>query len=136
MAEPVAHGACLCGEVTFSIAGELREVIACHCGQCRRTSGHFWASTAAPRAAVHFEKDATLRWFQSSEKAARGFCAKCGASLFWSHSDRPTLSIAAGALEVPTGLKMGGHIFFADASDYYRIHPDEPVTAGSSVEVS
>ena len=40
-------GGCHCGAVTYSIAGSVREVIYCHCGQCRRQSGHFVAATAA-----------------------------------------------------------------------------------------
>jgi len=35
-------------------------------------------------------------------------------------------------LDGPTGLNTGAHIFFDDASDYYRVHPDEDTIGGSS----
>jgi len=35
-----AIGGCLCQAVRYEIHGPLRDVIACHCTQCRRTSGH------------------------------------------------------------------------------------------------
>ena len=36
---------CLCGVVRYEVRGPLRPVIACHCTQCRRTSGPFVAAT-------------------------------------------------------------------------------------------
>ncbi len=41
-----ATGGCLCGAVRYELQGRLRAVVACHCGQCRRTSGHYVAATA------------------------------------------------------------------------------------------
>ena len=39
-------GSCECGAVVFELSGKLRDVVACHCGQCRKTSGHYWAATS------------------------------------------------------------------------------------------
>ena len=41
------RGSCECGEVTFSVTGPLSPTFACHCSQCRKTSGHYWAATVA-----------------------------------------------------------------------------------------
>ncbi|MDB3912880.1 GFA family protein, partial [Paracoccaceae bacterium] len=41
-------GSCECGAVVFELSGKLRDVVACHCGQCRKTSGHYWAATSGP----------------------------------------------------------------------------------------
>ncbi|WP_290537184.1 hypothetical protein [Alcanivorax sp.] len=32
-------GSCLCGGVTFEIAGELAPIQVCHCQQCRKAQG-------------------------------------------------------------------------------------------------
>lgn len=111
-------GSCLCGAVHFSVTGPLRPVVACHCVQCRKTSGHFVAATSALREGVEIEGEVT--WFQSSESARRGFCGVCGSSLFW---DGPgvNLSIHAGSLDLPTGLSLVGHIYCGDKGDYYEI---------------
>jgi hypothetical protein len=45
-------GSCLCGAVKFKVEGELKPADACHCTQCRRTSGHYWVSTDVPRQAL------------------------------------------------------------------------------------
>ena len=62
-------GSCLCGAVAFSVSGPLRDVTSCHCSQCRKTSGHYWAATGAPIAAISFSRDDGLRWYRSSGAA-------------------------------------------------------------------
>ena len=119
------RGGCLCGAVTFETKADLREVLVCHCSQCRRSSGHLWAATAAPADKVTIHGRDDLRWYRSSDRAQRGFCSRCGSSLFWKRDGSSSLSISAGCLELPTGLRTGSHIYVEDASDYYAIHPDE-----------
>lgn len=111
-------GSCLCGQVTFVVKGELRPVIACHCRQCRKTSGHHVAATSARRDKVAISGEVT--WYGSSADARRGFCGICGSNLFWDGAGE-NLSIFAGTLDQPTGLRLSGHIFCADKGDYYEI---------------
>ena len=56
--------------------------------------------------------------------ARRGFCAECGSSLFWDSPNRGTISIAAGTLDSPTGLRVAGHWYVWQAGDYYDA-PDD-----------
>ena len=114
----MADGGCLCGAVRYAVEGPLRPVVACHCSQCRRTSGHHVAATSAPRGSVRVRGEVT--WHASSEQARRGFCGVCGSNLFWDGGG-DNLSIMAGTLDGPTGLAMAGHIFVADGGDYYAI---------------
>lgn len=121
-----ASGSCLCGKVVYAVNGPLSDVIYCHCAQCRKTSGHYFAATSCKREHLNITVDEGLRWFQSSPEAQRGFCNRCGSSVFWSHKDAPTITIAPGSLDLPTGLKAAVHIFVADASDYYTIDDGLP----------
>lgn len=105
-------------------------MILCHCSQCRRTHGHFAAYTSAARSLVVFHADATLRWYESSAEARRGFCSTCGASLFWEPTGESRFSIAAGCLDTPTGLTASCHVFVEDAADYYTITDDLPRHGG------
>ena len=120
-ATPRAHGRCLCGAVAYEVRGPLRDVVNCHCGQCRRTHGHVGAYTRVRRADLVMTEARGLKWYASSDKARRGFCQVCGASLFWDPSGGETTAIAAGSLDAPTGLKTIRHIFVADKGDYYTI---------------
>ena len=119
-----ATGACLCGGVRFEVRGPMRDVIVCHCGQCRRTHGHVAAYSSTAQADVVFHEQATLKWYASSDRARRGFCSECGASLFWEPLGEGRLAVAAGCLNTPTGLKIERHVFIDDAADYYEIPED------------
>ncbi len=122
---PSYTGGCLCGAVRFEIEGPLRDVVNCHCGQCLRFHGHYAAYSAASRNRVlMLDPDAQLKWYRSSRHARRGFCAHCGSSLFWDRSDAETLSVAAGSLDQPTGLRTYAHIFTAQLADYYTLTDD------------
>ncbi|MEM9710303.1 MAG: GFA family protein [Pseudomonadota bacterium] len=122
-----ATGSCLCGAVTYRVTGRLRPVVACHCLQCRKTSGHFVAATSAPREAIEITGDVT--WYRSSPEAYRGFCPICGSSLFWDGPGQ-NMSIHAGTLDGATGLETAGHIFAAHKGDYYEISDDLPRAEG------
>jgi hypothetical protein len=124
--EELHTGGCLCEGVRYRIRGALRGVIACHCSQCRRTSGHHVAMTSAPAANVTLICSEPLRWYKSSDTAERGFCGECGSNLFWRQFGGDTISIAAGTLDTPTQLKLEEHIFVADKSDYYSIDDHAP----------
>lgn len=115
-----ASGGCLCGAVRYEVRGPLSDVHACHCGQCRRQSGHFVAAASARRSDFVLVAEESLAWYRSSEAAKRGFCATCGSALFWDGGD-DDVSINVGSLDQPTGLKIESHIFVDDKADYYEI---------------
>ena len=75
---------------------------------------------------MKFVDDNGLKWFRSSNKARRGFCQECGASLFFEYLGGSTISIAAGMLDFSEGLKTVEHIFFNDKPDYYEIDDELP----------
>ena len=120
------RGSCLCGGVHFEVVGELPAPDACHCTLCRKQSGHYFVSTDVPRAAVTIHGAEHVTWFQSSEKVQRGFCSKCGASLFWDPIHRDWIGIAMGAFDGPTDTKLAIHIFLAEKGDYYDLSDDVP----------
>jgi hypothetical protein len=114
-------GSCLCGAVKFQVEGELRPPDGCHCIQCRKTSGHYWASTDVPRKALKVEGEFNVAWYRSSEKVQRGFCSTCGASMFWDPIHKDFIGVAMGAFDAPTNTKLAIHIYVADKGDYYDI---------------
>ena len=119
--EKGGSGGCLCGGVRYRVDGPLYDVGACHCSQCRKTTGHYFVAASCARADLTFEADETLAWYESSPRARRGFCSRCGSTLFWEGKERDEIDILAGSLDMPTGLTMTYHIFTADKGDYYEI---------------
>lgn len=124
------RGSCLCGAVVFEVEPPPGDVSLCHCTQCRRQSGHFWAASPVPPERLRLVEDRGLRWFRASPGAGRGFCGFCGAFLFWQSDDREAVYFAPGALDGPSGLRVDRQIFTEDAGDYYS--PSGPPPGPSS----
>ena len=121
------RGQCLCGSVVYELHGPLRDVIVCHCVECRRWGGHFAAMTAVPRHRLVLRRAGGLRWIDSPDSelhARRGFCFECGSSLFWEAPGRDTVSVAAGTLDGDPGIRTIGHIWTEQAGTYYAL-PDD-----------
>ncbi len=114
-------GSCLCGDVAYEITGPLRQVIACHCIQCRKITGNFMAATDANHEDFKLTAETGLTWYRSSDFASRGFCLTCGSTLFWQKENADRISIAAGTIDGETGLKTIRHIYCDFAGDYYDI---------------
>jgi hypothetical protein len=120
----VFHGGCLCGDVRYEATGPLRDVVACHCSQCRKTSGHFAAMTSVPLARFKVTEESGLAWYQSSDRARRGFCKHCGGNLFWKPEGEDRISITGGSFDGPLGVETSLHIYCAYKGDYYAIDAD------------
>ncbi|MBS0384011.1 MAG: GFA family protein [Proteobacteria bacterium] len=119
-------GSCLCGAVRFEVAGDLPAPDACHCTQCRKSSGHYFVSSDVARAAVAIHDGDNISWYRSSEKVRRGFCKTCGSSLFWDPIERDWIGIAMGAFDTPTNTHIHVHVYAGEKGDYYGIADDAP----------
>ena len=118
----MGSGRCICGAVAFEVNGPLRDVVLCHCTECRRWAGHVWAASAAAMEDLTFTEERGLKWIDSPDSAhdaRRGFCGECGSSLFWQVPGSEQISIAAGCLDAPTGITTMGEIWTDSAGDYY-----------------
>ena len=123
------EGGCLCGSVRYAVHGPLREILVCHCVECRRWAGRAWTATAARAADLEIRETGDLRWIsspQSDHGAERGFCSACGASLFWRIPGGERVSLAAGTLDEPSGLRVAAHIWVDHAAEWERPDSDIP----------
>ena len=77
-------------------------------------------------------KKGSLKWFKSSKHNKRGFCGKCGSSLFGASDQWPFVSISAGSLNEPTGLKLAVHSWTEESADYWSFDPKLPRRRGPS----
>jgi hypothetical protein len=119
-------GGCLCGAVRFETTGPLREVIFCHCSQCRKQTGLYIAATSVKSDALDLRGAENITWFASSEFAKRGFCSTCGTPLFWKPNDEARYAILAGAFDDPSCLTPGYHICTEGRAGFYEINDGLP----------
>jgi hypothetical protein len=130
-----ATGGCLCGAVSFEVRGPLRDVMICHCEECRRWTGYLGGFTSTRAEHLSISDETALRWIdspRSDRHARRGFCVECGSSLFWAPAGGERVNIAAGTLDRPTGLRIAGHWYPQHAGDYDEL-PDDELPRGSEV---
>jgi hypothetical protein len=128
----VHEGGCLCGRVRFKTSGPLREVIFCHCSQCRKQSGLYFAATSVPADALELTGTEHITWYAASEFAKRGFCGTCGSALFWKPNDEARYAILAGTFDDPSCLVPGYHICTEGRAEFYAIADGLPQYPGSS----
>ncbi len=121
----MTKGRCLCGRVSWQSKSVPTGAAVCHCGQCRRQSGHVWASAQVPQAELSIVGEP--KWFRASETAKRGFCPDCGSFLFWQGDGEDEVSVSLGSIDAPTGIELEKHIFTSDKGDYYKISDDVPI---------
>lgn len=119
-------GGCLCGAVRYTVTGPRRGVIYCHCSQCRKQTGHYYAASNCAADAIEIGGADAITWYRASEEARRGFCSRCGSALFWQRDGGDTISILAGSFDDPSGLVAERHIYVADKGDYYTIDDGLP----------
>jgi len=121
-------GGCLCGGVRYQISGPRRDIIDCHCENCRRTHGNFAAYTSVRQGDIRFLAQESLTWYHdTSPDAWRGFCHVCGGSLFWDgRNNTEKIAVSAGSLDPGHGLKTIGHVYVSEAGEYYQINDDLP----------
>lgn len=131
-----ASGGCLCGAVQYEVNGPLRDVLFCHCFNCRRTHGHVSAYSSARREDFVVTEARGLKWYHTEKDVTpnvqRGFCSECGSSLFWDPRGYEYVYISAGTLDAPTAIKGAGHIWLSEKGDYYEVDDGLPKSEGSS----
>ena len=105
--------------------GPVGVITACHCGQCRKTSGHFAASFDAEADRLDWQGLGATRSHSTPGGGRRTFCATCGSRLWFQASDG-AIAVEAGLIDGPSHGILGRHIFVADKGDYYDISDGLP----------
>lgn len=81
----IYRGRCLCGALRFAFGEPHGGSAHCHCSMCRGAHGAAfvtWIVTYEKSFAITAGED-RLTWYDSSEEAQRGFCSRCGTTMFF-----------------------------------------------------
>ncbi|HVM99386.1 MAG TPA: GFA family protein [Caulobacteraceae bacterium] len=130
-------GRCLCGAVTYEIAGALAGVQLCHCSQCRRASGSAFAANMPVRAG-NFRITAgerTLKAYESSPGKERVFCGACGSPIISRSVAAPGwVRVRAGTLDEPAATSAAFHFHTDSRAGWLPITDDLPRYPGERPE--
>ncbi|MGD9021663.1 MAG: GFA family protein [Lysobacterales bacterium] len=121
-AQQHVNGACLCGAVHFKALLPSKWCAHCHCSLCRKAHGAgyvTWAGFEQEQVAVTGDE---LEWYDSSPGAQRGFCRRCGSTMFF-RSERwaGELHIALGCMDDPIDKTPAANAFFDAHVDWMPI---------------
>ena len=119
-----AEGGCLCGAVRYRIEGAPRVSLICHCQSCRKAAG-------APSVAWVTVATAHLEWrrgeperYRSSAPVVRGFCARCGTPLTWSHERSPEeIDVTTASLDDPARYPPTREVWLSERIDWEVANP-------------
>lgn len=79
----IQNGSCLCGEVTYKLNSEIRNVVNCHCNLCRSHSGAAFSTyVALPYFSFEITKGQNRISSFEIEDAKKHFCSVCGTPIF------------------------------------------------------
>ena len=116
----ISAGGCLCGAVTFEIAGAFEGFFLCHCSRCRKGTG-------SAHAANLFSRSATITWLSGEDKVRvyrvpdtrhqKCFCTDCGSALPRVQPDG-MLVVPAGSLDSDVHVRPNAHIFCASRANW------------------
>jgi hypothetical protein len=101
------EGQCHCGGVKVSVPAEAFGVVACHCGDCQRLHGNYFAMLAVPTAAVQWSGEMPPQWYESSGQARRSHCPRCGSRLakVAAPGERTLLSVGLFPPDLPRRIR-------------------------------
>jgi hypothetical protein len=113
------QGACHCGSVKVTMPAESVGVVACHCGDCQKLHGNYFALLVAERAAVRWEGEAHMRWYRSSPANERSFCERCGSRLAKRPIEGTRVMVSAGLFDRTLPRKVIKHLWLEAKPDWY-----------------
>ena len=106
--------------MTVTLPEPHRDVGVCHCTLCRKWGSGPWMALQVPGASISGD---TLRVYESSGFAERGFCKLCGTHIFHRPKGGPELAISAGLFDT-RGFYVDREIFFDSRPSWYRFEAD------------
>jgi hypothetical protein len=115
------NGSCFCGAVRFHLELPSKWCAHCHCSMCRKVHGAGYVTWVGFEQSKYRldEGENELTWFKSSSGASRGFCQKCGSSMFFK-ADRwvGELHVTLASLDDPIDRKPQAHAYHDSHVDW------------------
>ena len=124
------RGSCLCGGVTFMVAGAPRAAYHCHCWRCRKARGTAFASNLLTGAdGFHLVQGEDLLVSYKVPEArffATVFCARCGSKMPRISPERGVTIVPLGSLDDDPGIRPQRHIYVGSKAPWDDITDDLP----------
>jgi len=118
-------GGCLCGAVRYETHNAPLNMRVCHCTLCQKAIGAAFNARALFRIEdVSISGDVAT--FPSSEDLVRGFCPRCGATVFSRPSSASIMGLTAGSLDDPSAFAPDMHFWTASKQLWVKLDDGLP----------
>lgn len=118
-------GSCQCGKITFELWDFKPQYSICHCTECRKWTGSFYACIAVKPDNYKIQGEENIKWYAKTPNSEQGFCKDCGSAIFWRETNNPNyLDFAIGSLNNPSQLTAKQHIFCKSKANFYALPND------------
>jgi hypothetical protein len=98
-------GGCSCGSVRYSLSEPPREVLVCHCRDCRRATGaQSVAWLIQPLRSIEFTRG-TPASRESSPEVTRVFCRGCGTQIGYRNRTADSVAVTLASLDDPSAFR-------------------------------
>ena len=126
-------GGCLCGSVRFEITGPIRNIVYCHCSQCRKAQGSAFATNGIVRASDFkiLSETNVLTSYESTPGQTKYFCKICGSPILSKTESKPEqVRVRLGTIESDISERPLAHIFVTSKANWEEISGDLPQYEG------
>ena len=123
------QGGCLCGAVRFQINGAIRNIIYCHCSQCRKAQGSAFATNGIVQASEFsiVSGENNMTGFNVSEDQVKYFCKTCGSPIVSKRTSVPDqVRVRLGTIDSPISERPSAHIFVGSKANWEDICGELP----------
>ncbi|MCG9753659.1 GFA family protein [Shewanella insulae] len=115
------NGSCLCGGVTFTLAGRFDAFYLCHCSRCQKGTGSLHgANLFSNNLVLNWRRgEALLQTFQvPSSRHRRCFCKECGSPMPYRLEESNLVVVPAGCLDVEVPITPTARLFMAERANW------------------
>lgn len=121
----VITGGCLCGACRYETVAEPINIRACHCRLCQKAIGaSFNARVLVPLDTLTI--NGPVGWYASSDDLERGFCPRCGTTLFSRRTSANLIGLTMGSLDDPDRFVPAEHIWTSSRQEWLMLADDLP----------
>jgi hypothetical protein len=124
----IIPASCLCGGVQLELTPPFLAASSCHCGNCRKHSGHLGSlAMEVPKAQLRLlSGEELIEHFQPAPGLAiRFFCRRCGSSLYGMNDlESETVWVRLGVLDADPGVRPSRHTWVDSAPAWLPVPED------------
>ncbi|MBQ0785507.1 MAG: GFA family protein [Amphritea sp.] len=114
----INKASCVCGSVKIEVAEINPKFTVCHCDSCRQWGGGPLFAVQCGTG-VKFEGADSVKEYDSSAWASRGFCSNCGTHLFYRLKKTGSYNMPVGLFPDLENLEMSMQYFSDKRPAYY-----------------